>query len=321
MYLLNRSFTSSVDGKTPYEAWHGRKPSVEHLRVFGCVVHVKNARPHLRKLDDRSIPMVFIGYEAGSKAYRVYDPVTRRVHVTRDAVFDEAASWDWGKDGAAAARDLEEFAVYTVAASPPTTAQGAAPAEHSRSTSPVSPESAPPAPSPSPATATPPTSPRVEFATPPSRPGTEFLDDEDDGELHRYHRVSDLIGDDASPPGLAERLLLTTAEEPNCVAEAQQDASWSKAMKDELGSIEENGTWALVELPPGHKPIGLKWVFKVKRDETGAVIKHKARLVANTSSEKGLTSRRSSPPSPGSIRCGCCSPSPPRRGGRCTTST
>jgi transposase InsO family protein len=71
VYLLNRSFTRSVDGKTPYKAWHGRMPNVEHLRVFGCVVHVKSTRPFLRKLNDRSTPVVFIGYEQGSKAYRV----------------------------------------------------------------------------------------------------------------------------------------------------------------------------------------------------------------------------------------------------------
>ena len=35
-----------------------------------------------------------------------------------------------------------------------------------------------------------------------------------------------------------------------------------------------------MNLPHGHRPIGLKWVFKVKRDETGTIVKHKARLVA-----------------------------------------
>src|SRR6266540_1258600 len=43
--------------------------------------------------------MVFIGYESGSKAYRVFDPVTGRVHVLRDVVFDEDAGWDWSRDG------------------------------------------------------------------------------------------------------------------------------------------------------------------------------------------------------------------------------
>jgi hypothetical protein len=56
------------------------------------VVHVKDTTLNLKKLDDRSRPMIFIGYELGSKAYRVYDPVNKKVHVSRDIVFDEQAS-------------------------------------------------------------------------------------------------------------------------------------------------------------------------------------------------------------------------------------
>jgi hypothetical protein len=97
VYLLNRAPTKSVTGKTPFEAWHGHRPAVEHLRVFGCVAYVKVNRPHLKKLDDRSTAMVFIGYEPGAKAWRFYDSATRRVHVSRDAVFQEHESWDWSK--------------------------------------------------------------------------------------------------------------------------------------------------------------------------------------------------------------------------------
>jgi hypothetical protein len=92
VYLLNRSYTRAVDGKTAYELWHGKTPNLQHLRVFGCLAHVKTARPHLKKLEDRSKKMVLLGYESGSKAYKVFDPLTQRVHVTRDVVFDEAAS-------------------------------------------------------------------------------------------------------------------------------------------------------------------------------------------------------------------------------------
>ena len=54
--------------KTPYEAWYGRRPNVHYFRTFGCVAHVKLVKPNLKKLDDRSVPMVFFGYEPGSKA-------------------------------------------------------------------------------------------------------------------------------------------------------------------------------------------------------------------------------------------------------------
>jgi hypothetical protein len=52
--------------------------------------------PHLKKLEDRGRKMTFVGYESGSKAYHAYDPITKRVHVTCDMVFDEHAQWDWG---------------------------------------------------------------------------------------------------------------------------------------------------------------------------------------------------------------------------------
>lgn len=41
--------------------------------------------------------MVFIGYAAGAKVWRFYDPESRRVHVSRDAVFQEHSSWEWSK--------------------------------------------------------------------------------------------------------------------------------------------------------------------------------------------------------------------------------
>jgi hypothetical protein len=51
-------------------------------------------------------------------------------------------------------------------------------------------------------------------------------------------------------------------------------------MQDEMDSIHQNMTWEISDLPSDHKAIGLKWVFKVKRDSAGNGVKHKARLVA-----------------------------------------
>ena len=51
-------------------------------------------------------------------------------------------------------------------------------------------------------------------------------------------------------------------------------------MKSELKSIQENNTWYYTNLPKGHKAIGLKWIYKVKRDPESNIVKHKARLVA-----------------------------------------
>ena len=84
VYLLNRALTRRLDGVTPYEAWHGCKPNLQHLRTFECAVHVKHVGPEITKLSDRSTPMVLVGYEEVSKAYRAYDPATKKVQVTRD---------------------------------------------------------------------------------------------------------------------------------------------------------------------------------------------------------------------------------------------
>jgi hypothetical protein len=53
-------------------------------------------------------------------------------------------------------------------------------------------------------------------------------------------------------------------------------------MQSEMDAVEKNRTWELADLPCGHSAITLKWVFKLKRDEAGAIIKHKARLVAHS---------------------------------------
>ncbi|GJU16990.1 ribonuclease H-like domain, reverse transcriptase, RNA-dependent DNA polymerase [Tanacetum coccineum] len=62
--------------------------------------------------------------------------------------------------------------------------------------------------------------------------------------------------------------------------EASTDKKWIEAMEIELDSINKNNTWTLTTLPTNHKAIGLKWVFKTKRDAKGEIIKYKARLVA-----------------------------------------
>jgi hypothetical protein len=94
VYLLNRSPRRRVDDMMVYEAWHGKKPYVHHLRTFGCVAHVKRLGPGIDKLADRSTLMIFIGYEEGSKAYRVYDLATKKVQITCDIKFQEKRKWD-----------------------------------------------------------------------------------------------------------------------------------------------------------------------------------------------------------------------------------
>ena len=95
MFILNRAPTKALKVKTPFEAWHGHKPSVSFLQTFGCIGHVRKTKPNLTKLENRSTPMVFLGYAEGTKAYWLYDPRGDKVLVSCDIVFDEKAALDW----------------------------------------------------------------------------------------------------------------------------------------------------------------------------------------------------------------------------------
>jgi hypothetical protein len=64
------------------------------------------------------------------------------------------------------------------------------------------------------------------------------------------------------------------------VDEALEEKCWREAMVTKMNSIQDNMTWDFTELPPGHRAIGLKWVFKVKKNHDGRINKYKARLVA-----------------------------------------
>jgi hypothetical protein len=313
VYILNHSPNKALNGRTPYEAWHGHKQAVSHLRVFSCLAFGKELG-HIGKLNDRSTPGVFIGYTEGSKAYHILDPGTQRVCTTRDVVFDEGRGWIWDKavDGGSTptsdnftieyvhfegaggvGSSLPPSMSTTVPESPPTSALRC-PAKTSAATM-----SSPPPPQPVPpctpaASATPPgtstpapahvePSP-VEFATPLSH-DEERIDACYDGEPLRYRMMEDILGDQPVPGlvphDLDGQLHLTCDDgEPRSFIEAEKDAAWRAVMKAKMDAVEKNHTWELADLPHGHRAITLKWVFKLKRDEVGAIIKHKARLVA-----------------------------------------
>ena len=92
MFILNRTLTKALKGVTSFEAWYGRKPSVSFLWTFGCIGHVRKIKSFLTKLEDKSTPMVLLGYAEGTKAYWLYDPRGGKVVVSRDVVFDKKAA-------------------------------------------------------------------------------------------------------------------------------------------------------------------------------------------------------------------------------------
>lgn len=82
-YLFNRSPTTTVE-TTPAEKWYGKKPNLSNLREFGQVVYTKKLG-YLKKLQDRSDKGIFVGY--APNGYRVWNPVTRKIYVSRDIKF------------------------------------------------------------------------------------------------------------------------------------------------------------------------------------------------------------------------------------------
>jgi hypothetical protein len=73
---------------------------------------------------------------------------------------------------------------------------------------------------------------------------------------------------------------ITHCTEPQSYEEASRSEEWVTAMKLELDALAKNCTWNIVELPPHTKPIGCRWVYKVKHKSDGTVERYKARLVA-----------------------------------------
>lgn len=97
MHILNRSPNLAVKNKTPEEAWSGCKPSVAHLRVFGCLYHVHVPDAKRTKQEEKSKKCIFLGMSDESNGYRLYAPIEKKVIVSRDVVFEENNDWNWNE--------------------------------------------------------------------------------------------------------------------------------------------------------------------------------------------------------------------------------
>lgn len=269
-YLLNIIGTRVLEDKTPYEVLRKKKPNIEHLRIFGCIGYAKIDKPHLRKLDDRLRMLVHLGTEPGSKAYRLLDPQKRKIVISRDVVFDEAKGWNWNVNDSEQ-ENIGNFSfVFRELGN------------HGMQEDMENGE----------------TEQTVNTNDQPENNGFENETENAEGDaqvqvsLRRTKRQStkpkylnDYVLSTAEECMLlaeeeGEILLLYLNDEPRDFYEASKSKEWIMACEDEIYSIRKNHTWDLVDPPAGVKPIGLKWVFKIKRNSDGSINKHKARLVA-----------------------------------------
>uniref|UniRef100_A0A2N9E1N9 Retrovirus-related Pol polyprotein from transposon TNT 1-94 n=1 Tax=Fagus sylvatica TaxID=28930 RepID=A0A2N9E1N9_FAGSY len=284
VYILNRVPTKAVP-KTPFELWKGWKPSLRHMRVWGCPSEVRIYNPQEKKLDPRTISGYFIGYAERSKGYRFYCPShSTRIVESRNAKFLE--------NDLISGRDQTRNIVSENdhSESQPSTSSDrlgivySTPQVQTGVEQPIIevPQAADDIPVDQVVQALPRTfEQRVEPHTSQEYDGTT---------LRRSTRPKKSAIPDDYVVYLQESDYNIGAEnDPESFSQAmscKESELWYNAMKEEMNSMKSNGVWDLVELPNGVKAIGCKWVFKTKKDSLGNIERYKARLVA-----KGFTQK------------------------------
>ncbi|CAI7788765.1 unnamed protein product [Closterium sp. NIES-53] len=324
--VKNRALTHvGADKWVPYVEWIGRKPKVDMLRVFGCMCMALVPK-HLRhnKLSAKAIWAVHLGMAENSKGWLLWDPFTKKFLVSRDCKFMENLMYkDWKAEneakigvrfGEVKSSGLVHVELPLELSSSSTTTttrqssfvnggEEAKDAEEEEEEVQQVSERAPTLPSPTTS------APRIRV-TPQQRQGLHVPAAEEEGRGKRRIQAPNRLTYDAlGRPALAGAALMVGDDEesdydecafvffspvemprePATLKEALESSDaeeWKKAMENELKSIEENGTWELVELPKGRKAITSKWLFKIKSDADGKIERYKSRLVAKGYQQK-----------------------------------
>ncbi|GLT64262.1 hypothetical protein SLA2020_367660 [Shorea laevis] len=255
IYTINRVPSPTTFNKSPYELLYGSPPDYQSLRVFGCVCFVL-LQPHERtKLEPRSRICCFLGYGIEHKGYRCYDPIAKRLRISRHVTFWEHRLFS----------DMESFPPSPPCSSPIFTDVSfnllpeSTNLDAGMTSSPddcLTDGSDAPDPPVDPST----TPPEPELSSPRRSTRVKALP----SHLHDYHCYS----------------AIATLHEPHSFREASTDPLWQQAMSEELTALTKTHTWDLVDLPPGKTAVGCKWVYKIKTKSDGSVERYKARLVA-----------------------------------------
>ncbi|KAH9750255.1 hypothetical protein KPL71_013814 [Citrus sinensis] len=253
-YVLNRVLIRPNLNKTPYELWKDRKPNIGYFKVFGCKCFVLNTKDNLGKFDPKSDVGIFLGYSNSSKAYRVYNKKTLVVEESMHVTFDETNPSSTEKvivDDNAEEEQQEEASNDNQEDAPPGSQEEhheEPNAEQNEGTSQTLPK---------------------EWRYVSSHPKDVILGDPSRGVTTR-----------SSLRNTCEHAAFISQIEPKSFTDAENDESWIMAMQEELNQFERNNVWELVPNPKHQSIIGTKWVFRNKMDESGVVVRKKARLVA-----------------------------------------
>lgn len=250
VHVLNRSGTSTVENKSPYELWHGEEARLDHLRVFGSEVFIHIPKEKRQKLDSKAAKCVFVGYDNNSKGYRVWNPKTGKIEISRDVVFlleESMATLDVGAEEKA-----DKDANGGNASNKNTKDEGV-----------------------------------NDYVTPVQQQNerSAICDVDDRNVVDRRLRDRSTITATKRLTYLASGehfAMSATSEEPRTYEQAIQAddrKQWERAMDEEYDSLIKNRTWTLVKAPDDQRVIDNRWVYKVKRDPDGSTDRYKARLV------------------------------------------
>ncbi|KAG6543704.1 hypothetical protein Mapa_014888 [Marchantia paleacea] len=316
-YLRNRSPTAALNNMTPEEAWSGKKPDLTMLRVFGCPAYAHIPKEQRIKLGLKSKKLIFIGYEEGLKGYLLYNPRTNHTIRSRDVLFDEESTWR-NRDEISITPTVDISSVSIPVSLPLTSAgdnrDGASSQAHNGTQEIPDPEGGEEV------------VPEVDlgkevdglpdaqlepfpmkvYIRRTGKHGNAQVSKADDSlqeqeiaprrSIRQKFQVQRLgIASDTANVSLQNDIVMEESisasvdDEPSSYAEAARRSDWKKweqAILEEKESLQQTCTWEFVDLPPGRKTIGCRWVFKVKRGAAGEILKYKARLVAKGYSQQ-----------------------------------
>ncbi|KAI5334699.1 hypothetical protein L3X38_024832 [Prunus dulcis] len=260
VYLLNRCPTKSLNKVTPFEAYTGRKPGIAHLKIFGSPCHVLIPLALRHKLEENSHKCILVSYGLCEKGYKIFDPSTRKIILSRDVHFDEDGLWKW-----------EHAQKGEITVSMPAENQNCEPSLDLDTPLQMD------------AGTTVQDEPSQDLDTSTQMGENIILQEE------RISGSSQAFDHTPKKWGSVNEIMAQCnicIVEPESFEDANLDESWRNAMKAELEMIEKNNTWKLVDRPFGKPIIGVKWVYKTKLNLDGSVQKNKARLVAKGYSQK-----------------------------------
>uniref|UniRef100_A0A2N9G3P5 Integrase catalytic domain-containing protein n=1 Tax=Fagus sylvatica TaxID=28930 RepID=A0A2N9G3P5_FAGSY len=256
VYTINRIPSPTTHKKSPFELLYDKIPDYSSLRVFGCVCFVSLPSHERNKLEPRSRLCCFLGYGISQKGFRCYDPISRRLRISRHVEFWEHQTFS----------SRQHFPFISSSMTPifSDTSIDLYP-------DPVRDSTQPPSSSDVPSLVLSPAA-----GSPDSDPASS-APSESPTDIRRSTRVR------APPSHLSDYhcyFALATLHEPHTYREASTNPLWQQAMDDELDALHKTHTWDMTTLPPGKSAVGCKWVYKIKTRADGSVERYKARLVA-----------------------------------------